>query len=115
MPAIDAAVGDRDVLVRDKTTYDAFMGTALEPSLREAHAGSVVICGCMTNLCCETTARSAFCRGFNAWFPEDANGTRTREMHERSIENLRYGFATICDTATLIGPDSPVGTKTDGR
>lgn len=102
IPEIDAAVMAEDTLIQEKTTYDAFIGTPLQEKLEAAGTKSLVVCGCMTNLCCETTTRAAFCRGFNVWFPEDANGTLTQEMQTRSVENLRYGFATICKTADLL-------------
>ncbi|MCP4176582.1 MAG: isochorismatase family protein [bacterium] len=102
MPEIKDLLNSNDVLVQDKTTYDAFIGTNLQQSLNKNKIENLIICGCMTNLCCETTARSAFCRNFNICFPEDANGTLTREMHIRSIENLRYGFAKIYTTDQLI-------------
>ena len=100
---IKASLMGKDVLIREKTTYDAFLGTPLQDDLDADDVEELVICGCMTNLCCETTSRAAFCRGFSVWFPEDANGTLTREMHLRSVENLKYGFATICTTAELLG------------
>lgn len=105
IPEIAAKVSAQDVLIREKTTYDAFLGTPLQEDLAAAEVSGVVICGCMTNLCCETTARAAFCRGFGVWFPEDANGTLSDEMHTRSVENLRYGFATVCSTRQLLGED----------
>ena len=35
----------------------------------------IVVCGVMTNLCCETTAREAFCRGYRVKFVADGTGT----------------------------------------
>ncbi|KAK7207425.1 Isochorismatase-like protein [Myxozyma melibiosi] len=79
----------------NKDRYDAFMHTDLELLLREAMVDAVVITGTMTNLCCETTARSAFNRDFYVYFPEDGNATLNAEMQEASLTNLRYGFAQI--------------------
>ncbi len=102
LPEIETALVPSDILIQEKTTYDSFQGTRLQGLLQEAEVQEVVICGCMTNLCCETTARSAFCRGFNVVFPEDANGTKTPEMQARALANLEYGFATICRTADVL-------------
>jgi isochorismate hydrolase len=55
----------------------------------------VAICGVMTNLCCETTARSAFCKNYNVLFIGDGCATATDEMHKMSLINLSYGFARV--------------------
>ena len=56
---------------------------------------TVVVCGAMTNLCCETTAQSAFANNFNVIFLRDCNATSTQEFHDATVENLDFGFATI--------------------
>ena len=102
IPEIKNILSKGDILIQNKTTYDSFLGTNLNKYLIGLNVNSIVICGCMTNLCGETTARSAFCHNFNVWFPEDANGTLEEAMHLRSIENLRFGFAKICTTEKLL-------------
>jgi isochorismate hydrolase len=49
----------------------------------------------MTNLCCETTARDAFVNDFRVFFLSDGTATVGQEMHEASLRNLEYGFATL--------------------
>jgi bifunctional isochorismate lyase/aryl carrier protein len=78
-----------------KHQYDGFLNTGLDKLLREKGIRQVVICGVLTNLCCETTARSAFMRGFEVYFVEDGTATFTKEMHEAALLNLSYGFATL--------------------
>ncbi len=107
LPEIAAALNPADNLIQEKTTYDSFLGTRLQTLLQEAEVTEVVICGCMTNLCCETTARSAFCRGYDVLFPRDANGTLTPEMQARSLANLEFGFATVCSTAEVLARLAP--------
>lgn len=80
-------------LVMKKSTYDAFLDTELEELLRKYCIDQVVICGVMTHLCCETTARSAFNRGFFVFFPVDGTATYTREYHVSTLRNLAHGFA----------------------
>jgi len=82
-------------VLTSKNTYDAFIHTDLEARLNSANVGTVIISGVMTNLCCETTARSAFCRGFDVIFLEDGTGTSTQKMHEATLLNMSYGFAKI--------------------
>jgi nicotinamidase-related amidase len=90
-----------------KHQYDGFLNTDLEGILRENRVRQVVICGVLTNLCCETTARSAFMRGFEVYFVEDGTATFSKEMHEAALLNLSYGFAiatTIKDVTKALSP-----------
>ena len=54
---------------------------------------TVIVTGVMTHLCCETTAREAFVRGFNVVFPVDGTLTQNRLFHEATLRNLSHGFA----------------------
>ncbi len=91
VPAIDVSHG---TLIQ-KSQYDAFYQTDLEKLLREKDVSQVIICGVMTHLCCETTARSAFMRGFEVFFPVDGTATYNLEFHRASLMNLAHGFAKI--------------------
>ncbi|MHA1992071.1 MAG: isochorismatase family protein [Candidatus Hodarchaeales archaeon] len=86
----------------NKTQYDAFYKTNLEETLGEWNVTQVVICGVMTHLCCETTARSAFIRGFEVFFTVDGTATLNEEFHTASIVNLAHGFAIPVLTRELI-------------
>ncbi|MFH1861551.1 MAG: isochorismatase family cysteine hydrolase, partial [bacterium] len=55
-----------------KHRYSAFYNTDLETILRCAKIEDLVICGVMTNLCCESTARDAFYRDYRVFFMADA-------------------------------------------
>ena len=76
-----------------KTQYDAFYQTPLENLLRENGVTQVVITGVMTHLCCETTARSAFVKGFTVFFPIDGTATYNEDFHRATLLNLSHGFA----------------------
>ncbi len=77
----------------NKMQYDAFHQTPLEMKLHELEIEQVVICGVMTHLCCETTARSAFMRGFEVFFTVDGTATYNEELHRASLLTLSHGFA----------------------
>ncbi len=77
----------------EKHQYDAFFGTELEPYLRNMGIGQVIVTGVMTHLCCETTARSAFMRGFEVLFAVDGTATYNADFHRASLRNLSHGFA----------------------
>ncbi len=85
-----------------KHQYDGFLKTELEKILHDKGVRQLVICGVLTNLCCETTARSAFMRGFEVFFLEDGTATFSKEMHEATLLNLSYGFAILTKIADVI-------------
>ena len=85
-----------------KRRYSAFFGTDLEECLRNQGVEDLVICGVMTNLCCETTARDAFMRDFRVFFVHDATATADRELHLASLKNLAYGFAVVLGVEEVI-------------
>ncbi|XP_010688679.3 nicotinamidase 2 [Beta vulgaris subsp. vulgaris] len=89
------------VVVVEKETYSAFRKTGLEELLREMGVEEVIVSGVMTNLCCETTAREAFVRGFRVFFSTDATATTSTELHEATLKNLAYGFAYLVDCNSL--------------
>lgn len=57
--------------------------------------------GVMTNVCCETTAREAFVRGYRVFFSTDATATVDSELHEATLKTLAYGFAYLVDCQRL--------------
>lgn len=78
-----------------KHRYSAFYNTDLETVLRCAKIEDLVICGIMTNLCCESTARDAYYRDYRVFFLADGTGTICEEMHLATLINLSYGFAHV--------------------
>ncbi|MEM6468456.1 MAG: cysteine hydrolase family protein [Planctomycetota bacterium] len=68
----------RDVLI-DKQLPGAFTGTSMDSWLKEHSINTLTIAGYMTHMCCDTTARQAFHRGFKVEFLSDATGTLTVE------------------------------------
>ncbi len=85
-----------DDLVVDKVRFDAFQWTSLEPLLRGLNVTALMICGVVTNICVETTARSAFMRDFPVTLLADCCAAKTRRLHELSIEVLSsYELAEI--------------------
>jgi bifunctional isochorismate lyase / aryl carrier protein len=93
LSCIDPRLEMKDGVIIDKTRYDAFLETPLEMMLQERNIHQLVICGVMTHLCCETTARTAFMRGFEVLFTVDGAATYTEAFHRSSLLNLAHGFA----------------------
>ena len=94
-----------------KSQYDAFYETGLKDLLLSRGVAQVVVCGVMTHLCCETTARSAFVNGFNVWFTVDGTATYNEEFHTATLLNLSHGFAV----PVLVGEVLGALQRIDGR
>ena len=92
-----------------KSQYDAFFETSLEQILQDGGVKQVLICGVMTHLCCETTARSAFMRGFEVFVLVDGMATYNSQFHEAALLNLAHGFAyplQVSEIGTLLAKES---------
>jgi len=95
-----------------KNRYSAFVGTNLENILKENNIEKVVICGFMTNFCCESAARDALDRDFYVDFVVDATGTPgTEEFDQEEVkkavsELLGAGFARVLLTEEFISERS---------
>jgi len=85
----------RDVLI-DKQLPGSFTNTNLDEWLKRIDVETVSIAGYMTHMCCDTTARQAFHRGYKVEFLRDATGTLNveNEAGAASAEQLQ--------TSTLV-------------
>jgi nicotinamidase-related amidase len=81
-PEVDKRSND---LLVEKNLPGAFTGTNLESWLRSRQIDTVVICGYMTHMCCDTTARQAMQLGFAVEFLEDATGTLDVSNHAGKV------------------------------
>lgn len=95
---LDTSLG----VVMEKSQYDAFHDTDLEARLTQAGVTRAVITGVATHLCCETTARAAFVRGFEVTIPVDGTATYDSRHHLASLINLAHGFASMVTVEGLL-------------
>ncbi len=93
---------DKNIPILYKSQYDAFLYTDLEEQLKHHNIKQIVITGVMANLCCESTARSAFMRGFEVFFTIDGTAANNRDFHLASLLNVSYGFATPVLTNEIL-------------
>ncbi len=99
---ISSDIDSRNTIIIQKSQYDAFYETNLETLLHSEGITQLIITGVMTNLCCETTARNGFIRGFEIFFPADASAAYNEKFHLATLYNLSFGFADIVTTQWLI-------------
>lgn len=75
LPTLDRAPTD---LVIEKSACDSFLETSLEKILRNHGIDELVITGCATDFCVDTTVRAAAALKFKVVVPSDAHTTRDR-------------------------------------
>ncbi len=90
-----------DVLF-EKSTYDAFHDTPLAPWLAQAKVSTLVVCGALTHLCVESTARSAFTRGYRVIVPVDGVVTKSQEHQRAALGSLGHGVAHLVTAEELL-------------
>ncbi|MBB3770776.1 nicotinamidase-related amidase [Angulomicrobium tetraedrale] len=96
-----------------KQAHSAFIGTELEPLLRAAGIGTLVVAGVITNNSVEATVRMAADLGFHVRLVEDGCFTFARhdhagrwrsaeEVHALSLANMDGEYGTVLRAADLI-------------
>ena len=100
---VDGLEPEDDELVVRKPRYDAFLRTSLEDDLRKRGIDTLVVGGVITNCCVDTSARSAFMRGFDVLVLADCVATfaEERDLHDASLRNLSLLFAVVGDSTWL--------------
>jgi len=63
-----------------KHSYDAFLNTELDAKLRGLGAKRLVFCGLQTEVCLDTTVRSALAHGYESILAEDGHSTYDKPM-----------------------------------
>lgn len=101
----------RDILI-DKQFPGSFTNTPLDEFLKEKGIETVCIAGYMTQMCCDTTARQAFHRGYNVEFLRDATGTldvqnqagsvTAEQLHESILVAQQMFISDVIDKETWL-------------
>jgi nicotinamidase-related amidase len=92
-----------------KPSYGAFYDTPLDTLLRNMGCDTVIVTGTMTNLCCSTTARQAYERGYFVVFGSDVTATNDAAIQAAEIRTQRYGFARVLTGAEIVERLKAVG------
>ena len=107
----EIAARPADALI-EKTLPGAFTGTDLESWFKRNGIDIVAISGYMTQMCCDTTARQAFHRGYKVEFLSDATGTlafsnnagsvTAEELHRAILVTQAQRFSEVMTTSEWI-------------
>jgi nicotinamidase-related amidase len=95
-------VANEDLVVR-KTACDAFLGTRLAAVLEAASVGDLIITGCATDYCVDTTVRSALARSYRTTVPRDGHTTADRP-HLTARQIIEHHNAIWSDFLSPVGP-----------
>lgn len=101
----------RDVLI-EKNWPDSFTETKLEEWLKGNGIDTLTVCGYMTQMCCDTTARRAFHLGYGVEFLADATGTlplkneagsvTDEELHRAILITQQSRFSKVMKTEEWV-------------
>ena len=91
-----------DIIIR-KRRFSAFYQTDLDIILRNIRGttnpvDSIIICGTVTNVCCEATARDAFYRDYKVVLGSDICSAHSPEAHKSTLVNMKlHGRSMDCE------------------
>ena len=75
-----------DEAVITKNYPNSFRETSLLEALKEVESKSLIICGAMTHMCIDATARAAFDLGFTCTVSHDACATKDLKFREETVK-----------------------------
>lgn len=84
-----------------KHRYCAFTNTDLETVLRTHGIRTVIATGVATNVCVETTVRSAFVRDYHVVIPSDCVATYSDDEHQLSLKVMDRHFGHVVSSDEL--------------
>ncbi|MDR0791878.1 MAG: cysteine hydrolase [Chitinophagaceae bacterium] len=105
---VDDLMPSANDIVLYKRRFSAFYQTDLEVILRNINAPSppvdtIIICGTVTNICCESTARDAFFRDYKVVFGSDICSADDKNVHDATLKNMEiFGRPMNCETIIKV-------------
>ncbi|WP_461638400.1 cysteine hydrolase family protein [Labilibaculum euxinus] len=92
----DLNIAESDLVVY-KTANDSFYESDLEEKLKELNVSELVITGCATDFCVESTIQSALIKDFNITVVKDAHTTADRPhlSAEKVIEHYNWVWSDL--------------------
>lgn len=94
--------------VLTKSLPGAFSKTNLDSILKSLKVSNVIICGLTSFLCCDTTSREAYARGYNVRFIKDATAALdifnipAKEVHKIVCAIQKWYFAKVINTKQVL-------------
>ena len=100
-----------------KTRFSAFYRTDLDELLRSYGAKHLIVTGCTTSICVESTIRDAFFRDYHCILLEDCAAEPmgrdlSRSNHEATVLLIERIFGSVSKSSDFINAVQPVGSLT---
>lgn len=111
LPELDRRPSDRLI---HKTSCDSFLHTELDGVLKTEGVDRLVVTGCATDYCVDTTVRSALGRGYQTIVPSDGHMPAVDRPHLTAAQIIAHhnaiwadflspaGAATVCPAADVF-------------
>ncbi len=99
----ELSIASEDIVV-PKYRFSAFLpgASTLPAILRGRGIDTVLITGCMTNMCCDSSARDAVMTDFRTAMIGDCNAARTDAEHLSALGSFLTGFGDVRRSDELI-------------
>lgn len=99
-PDIHVEPGDMHI---NKFRFGCFVegSSDLHQRLQAQGIDTLIITGCATNICCESTARDAMMLNYKVLFVSDGTATHTDYEHNSALNALMLTFADVVSTADV--------------
>jgi ureidoacrylate peracid hydrolase len=94
-------------IVIEKLRWCSFTYTDLEPILKKLGITRLIVAGLQTNVCVETTVRTALMRNYEVAVPEDAVSTDGEDLHFNALKSMKVLYTEIAPWRELIDPAKP--------
>jgi len=98
---VDALEPAGDEIIFPKTSSSVFISTNIDYVLRNLGTRYLIIAGCLTDQCVDSTVRDACDLGYLVTVPTDACLTLSPERHDWSLRNNR-GYCRQCSTREML-------------
>lgn len=98
----DLDVRPQDTIIH-KTSCDSFLDTTLDAFLRDNSIERLIVTGCATDYCVDTTVRTALARGWPTIVPADGHTTSDRP-HLPATKIIEHHNAIWADFIAPRGP-----------
>jgi ureidoacrylate peracid hydrolase len=99
-PDIQVEAGDMRI---NKFRFGTFVegSSDLHGRLQAKGIDTVIITGCATNICCESTARDAMMMNYKVLFVSDGTATHSDFEHNTTLNNMMLTFADVVSTVEV--------------
>lgn len=101
-------VAPQNEYIITKSLPGAFSKTGLNSILKSLEVSDVVICGLTSFLCCDTTSREAYSKGYSVYFIKDATAAldlfdiSAKEIHRVICAIQKWYFAKVVSTKQIL-------------